>query len=174
MSLRNQAQDDERVSEVCYRICIKNYMSDVTMSLELTLLTLLSFQVRRLLNSGTFYFCWSSTGDALDLTLCAQRRTHTNETDNRFFWLVLWYLHWAMILKICITTFCNDFRNRMLHIHLLRFSVNCSQWLLKTMCGSVEIRTVYTGSRKAQAAVVSRLSCERAGTRWVIIRLLAS
>ena len=54
----------------------------------------------------------------------------------------------------------------MLHIHLLRFSVNCSDWLLKAMCGSVEIRTVYTGSRKAQAMIISRLSCERAGTRY--------
>ncbi|XP_052126016.1 synaptojanin-1 [Frankliniella occidentalis] len=113
VSLRNQAQDEERISEV-----------------------------RKLLNSGTFYFSWSSSGDPLDLTLCAQRRTKTAATDNRFFW------------------------NRMLHIHLLRFSVNCSDWLLKAMCGSVEIRTVYTGSRKAQAMIISRLSCERAGTRF--------
>ncbi|KAK9887395.1 hypothetical protein WA026_022333 [Henosepilachna vigintioctopunctata] len=34
------------------------------------------------------------------------------------------------------------------------------------MCGSVEIRTVYVGHRKAVAAVISRLSCERAGTRF--------
>lgn len=57
----------------------------------------------------------------------------------------------------------------MLHIHLLRFSVNCSDWLLKAMCGSVEIRTVYVGSRKAQAMIISRLSCERAGTRYVCV-----
>lgn len=113
ISLRNQAQDEERISEV-----------------------------RRLLNSGTFYFSWSSSGEALDLTLCAQRRKLTNETDNRFFW------------------------NRMLHIHLLRFSVNCSQWVLKAMCGSVEIRTVYVGHRQARACILSRLSCERAGTRF--------
>ena len=53
----------------------------------------------------------------------------------------------------------------MLHIHLLRFSVNCSSWLLKAMCGSVEIRTVYVGHRQARAVIISRLSCERAGTR---------
>lgn len=113
VSLRNQPQDEERISEV-----------------------------RRLLNSGTFYFSWSSTGEALDLTLCAQRRKITSVTDNRFFW------------------------NRMLHIHLLRFSVNCSQWVLKAMCGSVEIRTVYVGHRQARACIISRLSCERAGTRF--------
>lgn len=57
VSLRNQVQDEERISEV-----------------------------RKLLNSGTFYFSWSSSGDAMDITLCAQRRTKTCETDNRFFW----------------------------------------------------------------------------------------
>jgi hypothetical protein len=55
----------------------------------------------------------------------------------------------------------------MMHIHLLRFSVNCSSWLLKAMCGSVEIRTVYVGHRQARAVIISRLSCERAGTRYV-------
>lgn len=54
----------------------------------------------------------------------------------------------------------------MLHIHMLRFSVDCSSWLLKIMCGSVEIRTVYAGSKQARAAIISRLSCERAGTRF--------
>jgi synaptojanin len=53
----------------------------------------------------------------------------------------------------------------MLHIHMMRFGVKCSQWLLKAMCGSVEIRTVYVGHRKAFVAIISRLSCERAGTR---------
>ncbi|XP_069684733.1 synaptojanin-1 isoform X2 [Periplaneta americana] len=113
VSLRNQSQDEERIAEV-----------------------------RKVLNSGTFYFSWSSSGEALDITLCAQRRRKMAATDNRFFW------------------------NRMLHIHLLRFSVDCSCWLLKAMCGSVEIRTVYVGHRQARAVIISRLSCERAGTRF--------
>lgn len=113
ISLINQAQDEERISEV-----------------------------RKLLNSGTFYFSWSSTVEAVDITLCAQRRSKTNITDNRFFW------------------------NRMLHIHLMRFGVNCWHWLLKVMCGSVEIRTVYVGHRQGRAVIISRLSCERAGTRF--------
>lgn len=54
----------------------------------------------------------------------------------------------------------------MLFIHMLRFGVECNFWLLKAMCGSVEIRTVYAGSKQARAAIVSRLSCERAGTRF--------
>ncbi|XP_046485385.1 synaptojanin-1 isoform X1 [Neodiprion pinetum] len=100
-------------------------------------------EVRKVLNSGTFYFSWSaSQQEALDITLSAQKRYKSSITDNRFFW------------------------NRMLHIHLLRFGVNTGQWLLKAMCGSVEIRTVYVGHRQARAVVVSRLSCERAGTRF--------
>ncbi|CAG9816875.1 unnamed protein product [Phaedon cochleariae] len=102
-------------------------------------------EVRKLLNSGTFYFSWYSGapgGTPLDLTLCAQRRNKTSTTDHRFFW------------------------NRMLHVHLVRFGVDCSSWLVRAMCGSVEIRTVYVGHRKALASVISRLSCERAGTRF--------
>lgn len=99
-------------------------------------------EVRKLLNSGTFYFSWGNP--RLDLTLCAQRKNRTNqiECDHRFFW------------------------NRMLHVHLVRFGVECDSWLVRSMCGSVEIRTVYVGHRKATAAVISRLSCERAGTRF--------
>lgn len=101
-------------------------------------------EVRKVLNSGTFYFAWSATnsGNNHDLTLCAQRRQKTTYTDHRFFW------------------------NRMMHVHLVRFGVECNTWLVKAMCGSVEIRTVYVGHRKALAAVISRLSCERAGTRF--------
>jgi phosphatidylinositol-bisphosphatase len=100
-------------------------------------------EVRKVLNSGTFYFSWSSSQNpySFDITLCAQRRRKTSEIDTRFFW------------------------NRMLHIHLLRYSVDCEFWLLRAMCGSVEIRTIYAGSKQARAMIISRLSCERAGTR---------
>ncbi|KAF7395368.1 hypothetical protein HZH68_009418 [Vespula germanica] len=100
-------------------------------------------EVRKFLNSGTFYFSWTAgQQECLDITLSAQKRSKSTTTDNRFFW------------------------NRMLHIHLLRYGVDTSQWLLKAMCGSVEIRTVYVGHRQARAVLVSRLSCERAGTRF--------
>lgn len=106
-------------------------------------------EVRKVLNSGTFYFSWNAVSNqpqpssqAFDITLSAQRRRKTKETDNRFFW------------------------NRCLHIMPLRFDVDCDFWLLKAMCGSIEIRTVYAGSRQARAVIISRLSCERAGTRF--------
>lgn len=55
---------------------------------------LIYFKVRKLLNSGTFYFSWQNPSSGassvssinMDLTLCAQRRNRTNTTDNRFFW----------------------------------------------------------------------------------------
>lgn len=102
-------------------------------------------EVRKLLNSGTFYFSWSSgkSNDTIfDLTLCSQRKSKTSVADNRFFW------------------------NRTLYIHLIRFGIDCEEWLMRTMCGSVEIRTIYVGHRQARAVLISRLSCERAGTRF--------
>ena len=34
------------------------------------------------------------------------------------------------------------------------------------MCGGIEVKTVYAGVKQAKAVVISRLSCERAGTRF--------
>jgi phosphatidylinositol-bisphosphatase len=101
-------------------------------------------EVRRVLNSGTFYFSWCPNSDhtPFDLTLCAQRSIRTFETDNRFFW------------------------NRMLYLHLLRYGVNTNKWLIKAMCGGLSISTVYVGHLLAKACLISRLSCERAGTRF--------
>lgn len=55
-------------------------------------------------------------------------------------------------------------------LHLLRFGVDCKAWLLKITCGSVEIKTVYAGIRNVKAAIISRLSCERAGTRYGLLK----
>lgn len=57
ISLRTDPSDEERVSEV-----------------------------RKVLNSGNFYFAWSSTGVSLDLSLNAHRNMQEESTDNRFFW----------------------------------------------------------------------------------------
>jgi len=58
VSLRNSAQDEECISEL-----------------------------RKFLNSGSFYFSWSPYEPNFDLSLCAQRYLSTlQNTDNRFFW----------------------------------------------------------------------------------------
>ncbi|XP_036393120.1 synaptojanin-1-like isoform X2 [Megalops cyprinoides] len=98
--------------------------------------------IRKILNSGSFYFAWSSSGASFDLSLNAYRRIKEGATDNRFFW------------------------NQSLHLHLKHYGVNCDEWLLRLMCGGVEIRTVYAGHQQAKACVISRLSSERAGTRF--------
>ncbi|XP_064208707.1 synaptojanin-1 isoform X5 [Anguilla rostrata] len=113
VSLRNDPSDEDRISDV-----------------------------RKVLNSGNFYFAWSSSGVSMDLSLNAHRRIKEDTTDNRFFW------------------------NQSLHLHLKHYGVNCDEWLLRLMCGGVEIRTIYAGHRQAKACVISRLSSERAGTRF--------
>uniref|UniRef100_A0A672TJ72 Synaptojanin-1 n=1 Tax=Strigops habroptila TaxID=2489341 RepID=A0A672TJ72_STRHB len=99
-------------------------------------------EVRKVLNSGNFYFAWSATGVSLDLSLNAHRSMQEHTTDNRFFW------------------------NQSLHLHLKHYGVNCDDWLLRLMCGGVEIRTIYAAHKQAKACLISRLSCERAGTRF--------
>lgn len=51
-------------------------------------------------------------------------------------------------------------------MHLKHYGVNCDDWLLRLMCGGVEIRTIYAGHKQAKACIFSRLSSERAGTRF--------
>ncbi|CAG2108102.1 unnamed protein product, partial [Medioppia subpectinata] len=126
-----------RITDTVF-ISLRNNVSDVERLQE----------VRRMLNSGTFYFSVIVSPDSahnqlpFDLTLCAQRSVRTSETDNRFFW------------------------NRMLFLHPLRYGVNTDKWLLKAMCGGLSISTVYVGHIQAKACLISRLSCERVGTRF--------
>ncbi|XP_018020970.1 synaptojanin-1 isoform X2 [Hyalella azteca] len=103
-------------------------------------------EIKKLMGNESFYFSVSVAGDSrpLDLTLCAQRRARTDISDNRFFW------------------------NRMLYLHPKRFDINCDAWLLKVICGSVEFSSVYMGNHAPKLYVISRLSCERAGTRFMM------
>ncbi|EYB85451.1 hypothetical protein Y032_0297g1716 [Ancylostoma ceylanicum] len=93
----------------------------------------------RFLSSGMFYY---SSNPRFDITLCAQRRSSNKGSDPRFFW------------------------NRSLHFPFERYGIDTSQWLLKCMVGSVLVRTVYVGHRTGRVAILSRLSCERVGTRF--------
>ncbi|KAG8123688.1 hypothetical protein E2320_019016 [Naja naja] len=94
--------------------------------------------LKKLLNSGVFYFSWPNSGSNFDLTIRAQKKDDDSyQTGNSFFW------------------------NQLLH-------VNCSDWLLKVICGVVDIRTLYASHKKAKACLISRISCERAGARFHI------
>lgn len=59
VSLRNDPTDEDRISDV-----------------------------RKVLNSGNFYFAWSATGVSMDLSLNAHRKVKEDTTDIRFFWWV--------------------------------------------------------------------------------------
>ncbi|KAK6018186.1 hypothetical protein OSTOST_16240, partial [Ostertagia ostertagi] len=83
-----------------------------------------------------FYY---SSNPRYDITLCAQRRAANTGSDSR---------------------------NRTLHFPFERFGVDNCQWLLKCIVGSVLVRTVYVGHRTGRVALLSRLSCERVGTRF--------
>ncbi|MPC55919.1 Synaptojanin-1 [Portunus trituberculatus] len=56
----------------------------------------------------------------------------------------------------------------MLHLHPKRFGVDCDQWLVKVMCGSVEFSSIYMNNHSPKILIISRLSCERAGTRFMV------
>lgn len=71
----------------------------------------------------------------------------------------------TFFLSVIFNFFSPD-RNQSLHLHLKHYGVNCDDWLLRLMCGGVEIRTIYAAHKQAKACLISRLSCERAGTRF--------
>ncbi|XP_061062803.1 synaptojanin-2 isoform X3 [Eubalaena glacialis] len=99
--------------------------------------------LRRILNSGVFYFSWPSDGSCFDLTVRAQKQgDDSSEWGNSFFW------------------------NQLLHVPLRQHQVRCCDWLLKVICGVVAVRTVYASHKQAKACLISRISCERAGARF--------
>ncbi|XP_069708156.1 synaptojanin-2 isoform X2 [Phaenicophaeus curvirostris] len=90
-----------------------------------------------------FYFSWPNAGSDFDLTVWAQKQGDNHyESGNSFFW------------------------NQLLHVPFKHYQVNCSDWLLKVICGVVDIRTVYASHKKAKACLISRISCERASARF--------
>lgn len=74
------------------------------------------------------------------------------------------------MLYIHDLSFCpaDPYRNQLLHVPFKHYQVNCSDWLLKVICGVVDIRTLYASHKKAKACLISRISCERAGARFHI------
>ncbi|XP_057594645.1 synaptojanin-2 isoform X2 [Hippopotamus amphibius kiboko] len=99
--------------------------------------------LRKILNSGFFYFSWPNDGSCFDLTVRAQKQgDDSSEWGNSFFW------------------------NQLLHVPLRQHQVSCCDWLLKVICGVVAIRTVYASHKQAKACLISRISCERAGARF--------
>ncbi|XP_037676366.1 synaptojanin-2 isoform X3 [Choloepus didactylus] len=99
--------------------------------------------LKKILNSGVFYFSWPNEGSHFDLTVRAQKQDDgDHEAGSSFFW------------------------NQLLHMPLKLHQVDCSGWLLKVICGVVAVRTVYASHKQAKACLISRISCERTGARF--------
>uniref|UniRef100_A0A8I3WFC6 Phosphatidylinositol-3-phosphatase SAC1 n=1 Tax=Callithrix jacchus TaxID=9483 RepID=A0A8I3WFC6_CALJA len=99
--------------------------------------------LKKILNSGVFYFSWPNDGSRFDLTVRTQKQgDDSSEWGNSFFW------------------------NQLLHVPLRQHQVRCCDWLLKVICGVVTIRTVYASHKQAKACLISRVSCERVGARF--------
>ncbi|MEJ1275422.1 hypothetical protein NN561_006318 [Cricetulus griseus] len=100
--------------------------------------------LKKILSSGVFYFAWPNDGSSFDLTIRAQKQgDDCSEWGTSFFW------------------------NQLLHVPLRQHQVSCCDWLLKVICGVVTIRTVYASHKQAKACLISRISCERAGARFL-------
>ena len=95
-------------------------------------------EVVRLLAGGSAYFSWSSQGQPVDLS---RRQGGPGEGPEVGF---LW--------------------SRLLHLPFSRAGVG--RWVVGLIMGSIEMRTVYVGATQLRAALISRLSCGRAGTRY--------
>ncbi|CAF2763131.1 unnamed protein product [Rotaria sp. Silwood2] len=75
-----------------------------------------------------------------DITLCAQRMAQGHYSDIRFYW------------------------NRGLCLPLLKYNIDIRNWIPKVMCGGIE--KYGSQSDDIDLWLISRLSCERAGTRF--------
>ncbi|CAF0749054.1 unnamed protein product [Didymodactylos carnosus] len=106
--------------------------------------------IKKLFQARCFYystFCDSKPNNdkmyfnkPYDITLCTQRMIQEHDSDLRFYW------------------------NRGLCLPLLKFGVDVRYWIPKVMCGGIE--TYRNPSDDVELWLISRLSCERAGTRF--------
>lgn len=90
-------------------------------------------------------------------TPCAPQFLSHTRCPGSMYWRMSGDRNW------CGAVFC---RNQLLHVPLRQHQVSCCDWLLKTICGVVTIRTVYASHKQAKACLISRVSCERTGARF--------
>ncbi|KJE94431.1 synaptojanin-PB [Capsaspora owczarzaki ATCC 30864] len=95
-------------------------------------------ETRKLVTGGSFYFAFG-----YELSLSAQRQSAGDMPDDRFVW------------------------NRHLQQPFEQNGIETYPWCLSVTRGFVEFRTVYAGAEQIRVAVISRLSCERAGKRFL-------
>ncbi|XP_063687177.1 synaptojanin-1-like isoform X3 [Bolinopsis microptera] len=100
---------------------------------------------KKLITQGTFFFGMKESGESYDITVNMQSKLNKGlQSDFRFLW------------------------NRSLFTHPLKFVSDHTAWFVNLICGSVSISTIYCGTHQARAAVISRVSSERAGARFQV------
>ena len=119
--------------------------------------------VVKFLSTGSFFFSYPSDSEKFQLSSSAQYRCVDNNNSPYFLWLVVVTFHCWIIV-----TLFYYYRNRALMVPLQQYGIDNSRWLLRLMCGSVEVKTLYCGRHQARACLISRFGCERAGTRFSV------
>ncbi|XP_065556168.1 synaptojanin-1-like [Artemia franciscana] len=99
-------------------------------------------RVTDFLSNGAFYFAFLDNGETCDITLSSERYFKGEATDSRFFW------------------------NKSFFSSFIEWGIEPNDWLVKIICGSVEVQPIPWMNRTIKAALISRLSCERVGARF--------
>jgi len=106
-------------------------------------------EIKRLMTSGSFYFA----SPISQVEKGNQYQTNFNLTRG---------------LQYQNDVNCNQFCwNRQLLKYFTSRGLQSSKWCINVMCGGISIKTAYLmGGKQARILVVSRLSCNRVGTRF--------
>ncbi len=118
------------------------------------------FSVRKLANYPATLQTFSCLSTSTAYPLKSQLNVSVmslGKIELRYLFIFVW------LCDTCPLSPC--YRNRSLRVYLERFGVSCSKWLFRVICGYVDIQTLYAGDKKAKMVLISRISCERAGTR---------
>ncbi|EDV21940.1 uncharacterized protein TRIADDRAFT_29738, partial [Trichoplax adhaerens] len=99
-------------------------------------------EIRKILGSGAFFFSYSKETNCYDLSLNLQRQARQLKSDDRFYW------------------------NRGMQSPFYQYGIDCENWLIQVICGSIEIRTLFCHGKQARICILSRISCDRYGTRF--------
>lgn len=51
-------------------------------------------------------------------------------------------------------------------VYFHQYGIKTDQWVWPVICGSVLVQTLYVGNKQVKACLISRVSADRAGTRF--------
>lgn len=105
-----------------------------------------------------FYFARDlATGECYDLSINLQNRNRLKEQS-----IIFEDIYFRSDSGL------NFIWNKGLMGPLLSAGINASKWLISIICGGFNVCTVYCGMGQARAGIISRVSCQRPGTRFYV------